>query len=51
MKEEADLTNDEYLQYCKMLMNNEMYAVMFIGMLKELRLEWLRLEYDSQFNV
>ena len=51
MKEDENLTNEEYLRYCKVLMNNEMSAAMFVGMLKELRLEWLKSEYDSQFNI
>ena len=45
MRKEGSLTKEDYLQYCRFLMQNEKHAAMFIGMDEDLRMEWLEMEY------
>lgn len=47
MRSEGRVTNGEYLQYCKLLMQDVNRAAMFVGMDEDLRAEWLESEYNE----
>lgn len=46
MREEGILSKGDYLQYSRLLRNDEKLAAMFVGMDNDLRVEWLELELE-----